>query len=253
MEPLTRILFTGLWCLADRQGRLEDRPKKIKVEVLPYDSCQVNKMLQNLHEKGFIFRYQINGCNYIQILNFLKHQNPHVKEAESTIPEPDRNSAKPIQTPYEHGSSPADSLFSDSPFLDSRLPDPGAVSVSFETFWETYPSRNGKKIEKEATLKRFKKLKPDEIKLLLIAVKNFAKSERVKNGIGIKDPKRWIKDGEGNEPWRDWIEPEQSKPKPRPPGEVAPKRKLEPLPEMTAEEREANRQRVKQLREGIGR
>jgi hypothetical protein len=27
----TRLLFIGLWCLADREGRLEDRPKRIKM------------------------------------------------------------------------------------------------------------------------------------------------------------------------------------------------------------------------------
>ena len=28
-DPLARLLFAGLWCLADREGRLEDRPKRI--------------------------------------------------------------------------------------------------------------------------------------------------------------------------------------------------------------------------------
>jgi len=28
-SPLARLLFAGLWCLADRFGRLEDRPKRI--------------------------------------------------------------------------------------------------------------------------------------------------------------------------------------------------------------------------------
>ena len=41
-EPLARLLFAGLWCIADREGRLEDRPKRIKIEVLPYDNCDVN-------------------------------------------------------------------------------------------------------------------------------------------------------------------------------------------------------------------
>lgn len=35
-QPLARILFAGLWCIADREGRLLDRPRKIKVEVLPH-------------------------------------------------------------------------------------------------------------------------------------------------------------------------------------------------------------------------
>ena len=35
MPPETRLLFMGLWCLADREGRFEDRPKKIKMELFP--------------------------------------------------------------------------------------------------------------------------------------------------------------------------------------------------------------------------
>jgi len=34
-HPLARLLFAGLWCEADRAGRLKDRPKRLKVECLP--------------------------------------------------------------------------------------------------------------------------------------------------------------------------------------------------------------------------
>jgi uncharacterized phage protein (TIGR02220 family) len=88
LNPLTRILFEGLWILADREGRLEDRPKKIKAEVLPYDDCDVNKMLDELmnSKEQFIIRYEVNGNRYIQIVNFLKHQTPHSTEIDSIIP-----------------------------------------------------------------------------------------------------------------------------------------------------------------------
>ena len=81
--PLTRILFQGLWCLADKEGRLEDRPRYIKVEVLPYDQCDIPKMLQKLHDSGFIQRYKINGNGYIQIHKFTEHQRITGKEAET--------------------------------------------------------------------------------------------------------------------------------------------------------------------------
>ena len=32
-DPLARILFVGLWTLADRDGRLEDRPKPLRVQA----------------------------------------------------------------------------------------------------------------------------------------------------------------------------------------------------------------------------
>ena len=31
-----RLLFVGLWTLADREGRLEDRPRRIRAQVFPY-------------------------------------------------------------------------------------------------------------------------------------------------------------------------------------------------------------------------
>ncbi len=92
-DPLARILFAGLWCLADRDGRMEDRPKRIRAELLPYDSCDADELLNQLQQHGFILRYEACGSRYIQVLNFEKHQNPHVKEAKSTIPAPAMNGA----------------------------------------------------------------------------------------------------------------------------------------------------------------
>lgn len=88
LSPLTRLLFQALWCEADREGRLEDRPMRLKAEYFPYDDCDISTMLAQLqHSAGnFLVRYEVDGKRYIQIVNFLKHQNPHVKEAPSTIP-----------------------------------------------------------------------------------------------------------------------------------------------------------------------
>ena len=139
-HPLSRILFSGLWCLADRSGRLEDRPKRIKADVLPYDNCDINKLLNELASKNdsdgkpaFIIRYSVGGSNYIQILHFLGHQNPHVREPESSIPEPDKNSACTVLAPDKHGSGPADSpsLIPDSPipFPDSVATDESVLTL----------------------------------------------------------------------------------------------------------------------------
>ena len=90
-DPLARLLFAGLWCEADRAGRLEDRPKKIKAECLPYDECDIDSLLNQLVEKSFILRYEAEGKRYIQILMFAKHQNPHKNEAASSIPAPEEH------------------------------------------------------------------------------------------------------------------------------------------------------------------
>lgn len=84
-DPLARLLFVGLWCIADREGRLQDRPRRIKAELLGYDECNVDLLLSQLDKNGLIKRYT-SGEAYIQIINFTKHQDPHYKEKSSEIP-----------------------------------------------------------------------------------------------------------------------------------------------------------------------
>lgn len=86
-----RLLFIGLWTLADREGRLEYRPKRIKFEIYPNDNFDVEKLLYQLSDAKFIKIYQINGKSYIQIETFKEHQKPHHGEKASAIPEPPLN------------------------------------------------------------------------------------------------------------------------------------------------------------------
>lgn len=148
LDPLARILFAGLWTIADREGRLEDRPKKIKAQILPYDECNCDALLQALHGSGFILRYEVDGNRFIQIVKWGEHQNPHIKEAESTIPAPCKNSASTVQATTSTGTSPADSL---NPITDSLNLIPSSkpaargddYSPEFEEAWAGYPSRPG--------------------------------------------------------------------------------------------------------------
>src|ERR1022692_387934 len=72
---------------AGRSG-LEDRPRRIKAELFPYDELGIDRLLSDLAQAGFIVRYMLDGNQFLNIPTFKKHQNPHVKEAASTIPAP---------------------------------------------------------------------------------------------------------------------------------------------------------------------
>lgn len=76
-DPVVRLLFAGLWTLADREGRLEYRPKRIRAELFPYDSFDVAGMLDQLAARGFIGFYEVDGQKYVEIPTFTQHQNPH--------------------------------------------------------------------------------------------------------------------------------------------------------------------------------
>lgn len=92
LGPYAYILFTGLWMLADREGRLEYRPKRIKALAMPLwsevDAEAVENLLENLCKSGFILVYEVAGIRYIQIATWCDHQHPDPREAKSKLPPP---------------------------------------------------------------------------------------------------------------------------------------------------------------------
>lgn len=118
LPPFARILFEGLWTIADRAGRLEDRPRQIKLDVLPWDDVDVNDLLDQLDQKGLIRRYEVDGGRFIQVTQFAKYQSPHVREKASVIPAaPDK--PVPSTVPARNEAQ-----------LRSPVSDPVRVSVS---------------------------------------------------------------------------------------------------------------------------
>lgn len=91
MCTFDRLLFIGLWLLADREGRIEDRPKRIKLELFPCDTYDVDAGLNVLAGSGFVKRYTNNVKSVISIENFLRHQTPHGSEKDSELPDVDGN------------------------------------------------------------------------------------------------------------------------------------------------------------------
>lgn len=210
----TRLLFIGLWTLADREGRLEDRPKRIKMEIFPADDVNVDACLDQLQASGFILRYTVGDARYIQVLAFTKHQHPHVKEGASTIPAPgfvpteepeapDEHHASPVQAPDEHHASPSESPLpiTENPLpthTDADAPDAGTgldYSPDFLAFYTAYPKRVGK----GAAWRAWKRIKPTKAlqgKMIeaVQAQRNWPQWQR-ENGKYIPNPATWLNEG----------------------------------------------------------
>ncbi len=114
LPPLVRIFFQGLWCWADREGRLEDRPKRLKSEIMPYDNLNAEGALVKLQSAGFIIRYtcktDVSENKIIQIVNFKKHQDIHVNEAASNLPHyqsitEKKHGADTVQEQFKEGAN----------------------------------------------------------------------------------------------------------------------------------------------------
>lgn len=173
LDPLARLFFIGLWTVADYKGCVEFRPKRLKVQLLPYDDCDTESLAKNLEDSGFVLIYSVAGKRYLKVVNFEKHQNPHKNERDggSEIPDIDKAESQVIEnkglqnnrdkngTAQEcDGIAPADSLF---PLTDSLNPLPSnsardahpqvarksrgsdVYTPEFEEAWTHYPSRPG--------------------------------------------------------------------------------------------------------------
>jgi len=82
-----RLFFIGLWTQADREGRLIDDTRRLKVRLFPFDDVDTEALATELAEKHLICRYATDDVHlYIEIRSFTKHQRPHPKETKSVIP-----------------------------------------------------------------------------------------------------------------------------------------------------------------------
>jgi len=148
-SPEARYAFIGLWCVADCYGRLENRPKKLKMLIMPADSVKMEELILELVEHGLVSVYGPND-KYIWVNGFTENQNPHPdeKRAGSKLPpHPDdkfrwpqdkTNLPTTCQQPspnlvlgYEQAMNRADSLILDPDSLipNTPLPPKGELPI----------------------------------------------------------------------------------------------------------------------------
>jgi hypothetical protein len=216
----TRLLFIGLWTIADKEGRLMDRPKKIKMEIFPADDVNCDEALNQLKARNFLQRYEVDGVRYIQITNWSKHQNPHIKEINSVIPEcPEQAPELPVQAPEipERAALIPSSLTPDSGLLtadNSSLRSeigrkPRNVAIEPPEFGEIrklYPRRSGGQRWDDAVKHYRKRLAEGHTHEVMVAgVKRYADWAEVSGKVGtegIQQAATFLGDNKGFlEPW----------------------------------------------------
>lgn len=216
-----RLLFIGLWGMADREGRLEDRPKRIRAEVFPFDLINIEKLLDVITLHGFIIRYEANAKRYIQIVNFEKHQYPHPHEARSIIPP---CNDKPCNVHLNPDVMNPSSLNPD--IMNTPSPDKVRPLSSFEALWNRYPKRIGRKAAEKHYKASVKT--PEDVADIETALRRYLTSERVRGGF-VQNGATWFNN------WRDWVrDPEKTDRRDR--AEIVQPKRLDPNPEPETEE-----------------
>jgi hypothetical protein len=86
LTPLARLLYVGLWCEADRAGRLVWMPRVFKRRYLPDDAVDIESLAGELLTRGLVVLY---GEGLAHIPTFSRHQHVNPREAASKLPSPD--------------------------------------------------------------------------------------------------------------------------------------------------------------------
>ncbi|MDP3062724.1 MAG: hypothetical protein Q8O40_05885 [Chloroflexota bacterium] len=79
LSLLGRLLFIGLWNLADDAGILEDSALQLKAQLFPYDSISpedIEHQVCRLAELGLVLRYVSGNKQLLFIRHFADHQSP---------------------------------------------------------------------------------------------------------------------------------------------------------------------------------
>lgn len=87
-----RLLYPGLWCLADEFGRLRGDARFIKGELFPYDDDLtpdvIDLLIDMLASTGRVIRYGYGKSRYLYLPKLAGHQRLEPQKTPSRLPPP---------------------------------------------------------------------------------------------------------------------------------------------------------------------
>ncbi len=119
-QPMTRLLFIGLWNFADDGGVQPLRPRTIRMQVFPDDTIdndRVRAMLDELAAQGLVRIYAVEGVEYVAIVDWAQMQRvgTRAKRRYPAIPSLPRDDQGPQSEAHE-------GLSASTPAADDRKP-----------------------------------------------------------------------------------------------------------------------------------
>ena len=168
---MERLLFQGLWTLAEDHGAGRANPLLIKADIFPYDTtlreADIEKSLVKLASLGLIILYEIDAQKYYYVINFVKHQTIN-KPSKTTIPLPlpEHYSSTTVATTVV--VTPEVKLIEENIKEGNTIGDSGNPELAeheklFEEVWKLYPKKKGKGGVSVTQKKKLLKIGSDEL------------------------------------------------------------------------------------------
>lgn len=219
LNPWARLLFIGMWNFADDQGYIDDKPRRIKMQVFPGDDLDIADLIADLVAAGLLTPYDSPVGPVLHIRNWDKHQKVDrasgARFDPSTLvvrtPPPRVVASVQVEPPREDstngiegslasldaegkGSGSGRDLDLD---LDlegiprrasrSRPPD----SSAFDRFWNAYPRRVAKDDARKAWAKAISRADPEQI----IAAAERFRDDPARDPQFTAHPATWLNGG----------------------------------------------------------
>jgi hypothetical protein len=146
LSPLARLLYIAIWCEADREGRLNWKPKTFKIRYLPADACDIDALCVEIVGRGLVVQY---GDGLAVIPSFHKHQHINPRESASILPEPPRvddasGTRESRDSDVQVGKEGKEGIRASKTRTGEDEPH------GFSECWNAYPKREGGNSRKEA-------------------------------------------------------------------------------------------------------
>ena len=180
-----RLLFLQLFTIVDDDGRARAVPRMLVGRLYPYDDDvgidDIEQWLAELEAQEHIRGYDVNGSQYLEIINWAKHQKIDHKTASKLPPSTEGTpiSRKTREDFAKNSRMARDGLAPDlelnrsgmeskgSELSSSRCSDdapvPEKADDRFDQFWKVYPHKVGKIDARKAFAKAIKVVTFDQL------------------------------------------------------------------------------------------
>lgn len=184
LSAFARLLYIAIWCEADREGRLEWKPRTFKLRYFPADEVNIDALCEEIISRGLV---KIYAEKLAYIPAFLDHQHINPRESASALPAPKDASARVKDASARDSDTQVGKEGKEGKEHASSTPE------GFDAFWAAYP----KKQSKGDAEKAWNSIKPNEhlAGQILQAVQRATTSEQWAKDGGkyIPYPATWLR------------------------------------------------------------
>ena len=141
-----RLAYIGLWCAADRDGKFKWNPRRLGVQILPYDNVDFEVIMDALEGAGFIDKYEVDDNTYGCVPSFPRHQVINNREVDSSIPSRDGTISPPTEDKQPSAK------------VEIKLPFESVEFIEAWNRWNDHRNDKKKKLTKGTAVMQLKKL-----------------------------------------------------------------------------------------------